>query len=339
MNKEEEYKKYLQDLFSQNNPTKTPEPITPKKPLDTNIENNFIPKSEKREIKVSENVIDAFNYDRSKYEEIFISELPLHFMYEVGSKILLRACTVKEIQDFSTYDRNNPFDFKNKLNDILENCIIFQKSDGTLSSYLNILDGDRIWLIYMIREKTFPKGKVLTAKVSYKNDEGESKNDVIEIRRDTIDIWRDDDIMEYFDENKKAFVFYTQLRNEPFILAPPTLGLKNCFDQYFEMKISNKKVDMKDAPFFKIAPYLKPHITYMTYEEMESFQIWFETEITPDEYSFLLDLINNHLKIGIRGLKKNMGGGSVLRSPKIYPDEWSSIFIVSNAFKGLLIKK
>ncbi len=336
-NKEEAYKDFLQNLFSQQNPTKTPEPTLPQTPIEVNVENPFLPPTEKKEIKVKESVIHSYNYDKTKYEEVFVSDLPMNFMYPIGTKIHLRPCTVKEIQDFSTYDKNNPFDFKNKLNDILENCIIYEKPDGTLSPYLDITEGDRIWLIYMIREKTFPKGKVLTAKVNYKTDKGEVKNEIIEIRRETIDIWRDEAIMEYFDDKKKAFSFFTELREEPFILSPPTIGLKNCFDQYFELKIKNKKIIMKDAPFFKIAPYLKPHITYMTYEDMEAFQDWFEKEITPDEYSFLLDLINNHLKIGIRGLKKNMDN-STIRSPRIYPDEWSTIFIVPNAFK-LFTKK
>ncbi|MFM2392481.1 MAG: hypothetical protein RLZZ546_458 [Bacteroidota bacterium] len=331
-NKEEAYKDFLQDLFTQQNPTKTPEPTMPQKPLDKNIENSFLPVTEKKEIKVKSSVLNSYNYDMSKYEEIFISDLPMGFMYPAGTKISLRPCTVKEIQDFSTYDKTNPFDFKYKLNDIIENCIIYEKPDGTLSSYLDIMDGDRIWLIYMIREKTFPKGRVLTAKVSYKTEDGETKNEIIEIGRATIDIWRDEEIMEFYDNDKKAFVFDTDLRTEPFIISPPTLGLKNCFDQYFEQKIGNKKAEMKDAPFFKIAPYLKPHMTYMSYVEMEEYQKWFEETITPDEYSFLLDLVNNHLKIGIRGLKKNMGS-SILRSPRIYPDEWSTIFIVPNAFR------
>ncbi len=331
MDKEEEYKEFLKKLFSQNNPNKTPEPSLPQKPKN-DVGNEFLPKTEKKEIKVRDNVIDSFNYDRSKYEEIYINELPLGFMYEKGSKILIRPCTVKEIQDFSTYDKNNPFDFKNKLNDIIENCVLFQNPDETLSSHVNLLDGDRVWLIYMIREKTFPKGKVLTTKTTYKNENGETVTDVIEIRRENIDIWKDDNIMDYFNENEKVFEFYTELRKEAFIIAPPTLGLKNCFDQYFEMKISNKKVQIKDAPFFKFAPYLKPHITYMSYDELEQFQNWFENDISPDEYSFLMDLINNHLKIGIRGLKKNKGN-TILRTAKIYPDEWSTIFIVPNAFE------
>jgi hypothetical protein len=339
-NKDEIYRDFLADIFKQNNPSKTPEPTLPQKKSEKNIENPFLPTqtSEKKEFKIKDSVVNSYNYDLSKYEEIFVADLPMNFMYLHGTKIYLRACDVKEIQDFSTYDKSNPFDFKNKLNDIIEKCIIYENPDGTLSDFKKLSDGDRIWLIYMIREKTFPKGRVLTATVNYINENKEEKSETIEIRRENIDVWRDQNIMDYFDDDKKCFVFETELREENIVVAPPTLGLKNCFDQYFEMKISNKKAEIKDAPFFKIAPYLKPHISYMSYEDMEKYQEWFEEKITPDEYSFLLDLINNHLKIGIRGLKKNMGGETTLRSPTIYPDEWTTIFLVPNAFK-LFIKK
>lgn len=334
--KEEEYREFLKEIFNQNNPNKTPEPTLPQKGLKQ-VDNIFLPPVEKKEIKVKENISNSYEYDPSKFEEIYIDDLPLSFMYPIGAKISIRPCTVKEIQNFSTYDKNNPFDFKYKLNDILENCVVYHNPDGTISSYLNIMDGDRIWLIYMIREKTFPAGKILTAKVDYKNELGEEKSEIIEIRRENIDIWKNEEIMDFYDSESNTFIFNTELRDESFIISAPTIGLKNCFDQYFEQKIGKKTARIKDAPFFKIAPYLKPNISYMSYEELENFEKWFEEKITPDEYSFLLDLVNNHLKIGIRGLKKNMGN-SILRSPRIYPDEWSTIFIVPAAFK-LFIKK
>lgn len=335
--KETEYKKFLDEILSQHNPSKTPDPVLPYKKTNVEeVQNNFIPKSEHKEIKIKENVISSYNYDKSKYEEMFISDLPLGFMYPLNTKIYFRSCEVKEIQDFSTYDRNNPFDFKNKLNDIIESCIILENPDGTLSSYLNIMDGDRVWLIYTIREKTFSKGKVLTTEVSY-TENNEIKKTVIEVKRQNIEIWKNENIMEYYDDDKKVFVFPTSLRDEPYIIAPPTIGLRNCFDQYLQLKAKNKNINEKDSPFFKIAPYLKPKITYMSYEDMEEFQRWFEKDISSEEYSFLLDLINNHLKIGIRGLKKNMDVGT-LRTNQIYPNDISAIFLISNSFK-LFIKK
>lgn len=282
-------------------------------------------------IAIKASVINDFNYNMSKYEECFIVDLPMSFMYETGTRIYIRSCTVKEIQDFSTYDKNNPFDFRNKLNDIIENCVILQKPDGTLDSYLNLFDGDRMWLIYNIREKTFPQGNVLTTTVKV-ND----KEEVIEIRRENIDIFRDDEIMNFFDDKEKMFIFNTSLVNKEYCIYPPRIGLKNVFNQYLDIQFKNKKITNIDAPFIRIAPFLI-NKTIVTFNEIEKLQKWFEETLTPDEYSFLSDLINNHLKIGIKGLKKNKGK-SVIRTTKIYPNELSSIFIISNAF-NLFIKR
>lgn len=335
MNKEEQYKEFLNNILSQNNISKTPEPFQPQKKVQE-LKNDFIPTSGiNNALKVNENVMNSFLNERSEYEEIYLDDLPLSFMYPPNTRIYLRSCKVKDIQDFSTYDKTNPFDFRNKLNDIIEKNIIYQNPDGTLNPFIKLMDGDRMWLIYNIREKTFPKGKILSAKISYKNEKNEIEYDSIDIKRETIDIWKNEDIMEYFLKDERVFSFDTYLREEPFIISPPTIGLKNCFDEYFIAKY--KKLDKKSAPFFKIGLYLKPNVHYMTYEEIEEFQFWFENEITPDEYSFLLDLINNQLKIGIRGLKKNRGNYTI-RTSTIYPDNISDFFIVSNGFKAFIKK-
>ena len=108
---------FLNDFLSKKNPTQSPPPILPKKKVEK-VENSFIPKTDNiKEIKISNNNI---KYDYSKFEEIYIDELPLGFMYNKGLSISIRVATVKEIQDFSTFEYNNPFDFKYKINDILE---------------------------------------------------------------------------------------------------------------------------------------------------------------------------------------------------------------------------
>lgn len=332
-NNEDAHLDFLNGFLNKENTTRTPDVFLPKK-KNVSVENDFLPKDEdKREISVNKSIIRNSFDDFSKYEDILIDELPMSFMYDIGTTISIRPCTVKEIQDFSTYDKNSILDFKNHLEKILEHCVIIRSSDGTFLPYQSIFEGDRIWLIYMIREKTFPNGKVLTVNVNYKNANGKEESDTIEIIRKNIEIYRNEPIMEYFDIDKKSFIFHTELRDEPFVICPPTIGLKNCFEQYIISKANNKDIKLTDSPFFKLAIYLKPNINYMSYEDLEKFHKWFEEDITIDEYSFLLDTINNHLKIGIRGLKKNK-----LFTPSIYPKDPSTLFIVSNAFK-IFVKK
>jgi hypothetical protein len=334
--KEDNYKDFLKDFLSQANPNKTEEPLFPTSETEEvkeEIVNKFTPEIKNKSINIKSNVIDYFLANKSDYEELFISDLPMGEFYFEQTKIHFRACTVKEIQNFSTYDTNNPFDFKNKLNDIIESCVVFEKPDGTYASYVDLYDGDRVWLIMMIREKTFPKGKVLSTTVTYEDKNKEKRSHKIELVRANYELWRDESIMEYFNDGKKVIEIPTTLNNnETFIITPP-IGLRNCFDQYMQIRIKKGLLDKeKDAPFFKIAPYLKPRVSYMSYEDIEEYERWFREDISPDVYSFLFDLVNNHLKIGLRGLKKNMGS-TTLRTYKVYPDNLRTLFLLPNAFE------
>lgn len=327
--KEQTYKDYLK-RFKQ--------PTLPAKEDLAGIDNN-IPVQEKiNNILPNENVINEFYYNRDKYEELFIEQLPMKDFYNPKDRIMIRSCTTDEIQNFSTYDKNNPFSFKHKLNEILEKCILYIKADGSLDSYLNLYDNDRMYLIYAIREKTFPNGTKLFTTVKYKNEKGQIEDINIENCRANIDMYRNESVMKFYNKDKKIFIFETTLRDEPFLIKPPTIGLMQCFDQYIELKAQYNKIDIsKDTPFFKIAPYMKPNISYMSYEDLEIYEKWFKSTLKPEEFSFLLDMKDNHLKIGIRGLKKNIQDKTV-RTYKILPDRPETIFIIPNAF-SLFLKK
>ncbi len=332
-NKEEAYKDYLENLFNQKNPTATPPPNLPNTQPKEPVASSFVPKAEKPRVIPKPSVM-ANNAKAMMYEDVVVADLPMGQFYYPGTRIQFRDLNVKEIEHFSTLDETSLFDFKEKLNDVLENCILFNHSDGTPGDYTNVFDGDRLWLIYMIREKTFQKGKVLTINVEYKEDDTTKSVD-IELVRANIDIYRDEDIMGWFSNEKKSLVFETDLRDEAFSITPPTIGLKRCFDLFLKYKIEN--AEKPNAEFFKICPFLQPHVSYMSYEELETFYKWFEEDISPDEFSFLYDLITNNLKIGIRGLKKKVGGRTVTTN-RLYPNGLKTLFLLPNAF-NVFVKK
>lgn len=330
---EDKYKDFLDDLLSQPNHTATPAPLLPNNKPKEVVATPFIPKSENHNFIPRPHIV-ANNANSMMFEDVVTKDLPMFEFYFPGTRIQFRDLKVKEIEHFSTLDESSIFDFKEKLNDILENCVLFNQSDGSVGSYLDLMEGDRLWLIYMIREKTFPKGKILTVNVEYKEGK-ETKNVDIELVRANIELYENGEIMEYFDREKRCLVFNTELQQEPFYIAPPTIGLKRCFDLYLKTKVENKeKVNVK---FFEICPYLKPHQIYISYEELNKLYEWFEDFITPDEYFFLNDLINNHMKIGIRGLKKKVGTRTH-RTDKIYSSRLKNLFLLPNAF-NVFIKK
>lgn len=323
---------FLDEFTSKKNENVTQKPKLPSNQPKISEYQSIVPQKKSEQIRSvipSPKVIHDYNFDKDKYEEVVMKELPHSDFYFVGTKIYFKDCSVKQIQRYSELDENSIFDFRNKLNEIIESCVIFEHSDGTLGSYEEIIDGDRTWLIYLIREKTFMKGKTLSVSVTYKDGE-ETKNTNIELLRKNIEVWRDQDVMQYFDKNLRCFKFETVLRDEPFYVKPPTIGLKKCFDHYLMIQSENG-VEI-NSTFFKIAPFLKPNISYMDWNELEEYQYWFEHELGQDDFSFLFDLIENHLKIGIRGLKKNMDTGTI-RSRKMYPNRLTTLFLLPNAFR------
>lgn len=329
-NNEKNIMDFLDDYTSKSNNNATPKPKVPKE--NVKIENNFIPNLKNN---IDYNIPDTktvnnHNHDSNKFEDVVMSDLPLYDFYKPGVKIKFRECTVKEIQQYSTLDESSIFDFKDKLNDIISNCVLYYNDDGTLGTYEQIYEGDRVWLIYLIREKTFPKGKNLSVPIKYKDDNGEEKSVKIDLIRENFEKWKNQEIMEFFDLNKRCFLFNTILNDKTIYMKPPTIGMKRCFDHYLKIKKENKQ-DI-NTTFFKIAPFLNPDMTYMNWEDFQKYEKWFTEELSPQEYSFLFDIINNHLKIGIRGIKKNMGS-SVLRSNKMYPNRLSTIFLLPNAFR------
>ena len=335
-NNKDDIMDFVDDFISQKNDNATQKPKLPtNQPKAIDTKQTFVPQSNSERVIPSPKNIRDFDFDKSRYEEVVLKDLPYCDFYYPGTKILFRECDVREIQRFSQLDENSIFDFKEKLNEIIEECVLFQNPDGTLGSYEQIMDGDRTWLIYLIREKTFPKGKTLSIKVNYK-DGDDTKTANIELIRQNIEVWRDQEVMQYLDKKLKTFTFETTLRDDAFIIKPPTIGLKRCFDHY--LKLKNENGDNINSTFFKIAIFLKPNTTYMDWDELEEFQKWFEETLTPDDFSFLFDLIENHLKIGIRGLKKNMDTGTI-RSRKMYPNKLTALFLLPNAFRSYIRKQ
>jgi hypothetical protein len=342
---EDQYKSFFDDLLNQPNGNATPRPTLPTNEPSKPTINTHIPHSKDDVAKaIAKPHIIQKHANALMYEDVVMDVLPMADFYHIGTRIQFRDLTVAEVEHFSTLDESSEQDFIDKLNDILENAVLFTHADGTIGSYLDIKEGDRPWLIYMIREKTFPSGKVLSVRVPYM-DNNEQMETEIEFKRENFEIYRNEEIMEYFDPAKRCLVLDTVFRDEPYFIAPPTVGLKKCFDQYLKIRIDELKhlpdTEMKEkinTKFITMCPYFKPNVTYMSYEDIRKMQDWFESSITTEEYTFLYDLFKHHLKLGIAGLKKNVDTTTV-KYNKVYPNRRTTLFLFPNAFRLYLRHK
>ena len=92
--------------------------------------------------------------------------LPCGNFYNQGTKIAIRGAKVEEVQAYSVVDDKNYIDITDKMNGILKSCVRFHYPNGVQGSYKDVKDADRLYLIFMIRELTFPGGKNLSKEVS-----------------------------------------------------------------------------------------------------------------------------------------------------------------------------
>jgi hypothetical protein len=337
MSNEDLYRNLINNITSAENETYIETPAFNK--IDKQAtQNNIQPIFDfNKHVKVNDDfdIIKTFYLNnKNLYEELFVEQFPTDFLYNTNHRILIRVCTVKEIQDYSTYDNNNPFEFRKKLDDIFRSCVIIIDNNDNILDPDVIYESDKYWIILSIREKTFPNGKRLSLKVNY-TENNLKKHDSIEISRETLDIYRDEEIMSFYSHELKCFVFDTVFEKQ-FYIAPPTIGLKKSFERFLIEETRSKNIVPKtDEAFYRIAPYMKPGCVYMSDQELTEYKRWFQNDISTDEYAFLYDAITNQLKIGIRGLKKNRDTG-IIRTPRIYPDNTKDIFFISNGFNSFI---
>jgi hypothetical protein len=337
------YEDFLDGFLNSDNVSATPKPTVPtnKPKEDISVE---VPKA-KTVTNIEKPILKNKERDLNLYDDIAIEDLPMGHLYFPGTTIKYRDLTVEEVEFFATLDTSNAFDFKKKLNEVLDSCISFQHPDGTFGNYLDIKEGDRAWILYTIREKSFLNGHKLKVNVNVKDKEGKKAKFGIELIRANIEVWDKSGMDEFFSNEERCYTFVAEFGSveKTYKIAPPTIGLSNCFDQYLRIRYDELKDDysmeeIKDkinSKFFEIAPFMKPHIVFMDVDELRELEKWFTESISKDEFFFLNNLIESHLKLGIRGLKKNMAG-TTIRTNKIYPEEPRDFFIVPNAFRLFL---
>ena len=142
MNNNDKYLDFLESYTAKENKKTTPQPKLPKK--EVKKENSFVPKAKKRIEQPKDISISKYESNSYNYEDVVIEDLPLGEFYPSGVKIKFRECRAKEIQSYSTLDEKNIFDFKAKLNEIIEECVVYINQDGSYGSYRQIFENDRI---------------------------------------------------------------------------------------------------------------------------------------------------------------------------------------------------
>lgn len=185
------------------------------------------------------------NVPSNEYMVIPLDILPCGIFYKPGTKISIRAAKVQEVQAYSVVDDKNYLDITEKMNSILSSCIKYIYANGVQGSYKDVRDADRLFLIFMIRELTFPGGKNLSKDVTCENCGHEFKMELRAtssniVQKSFVNIEMPEKLARFFDPQERVFVF--KINGVDFKLAPPTIGIQEILfgDIKTKVQIDNK---------------------------------------------------------------------------------------------------
>ncbi len=261
-----------------------------------------------------------------------VNQLPCGKFYPQGTLLMLRSAKVKEIQAYSMVDDTNFPDIVEKMNDMLQSCVKVKYANGELSSYQDIKDQDRMFLIFMIRELTFQKGNTLTVK-SVCGDCGHENT--LELTRSNFKFHElDEKMTKFYNKSRNCFLFETNYGKE-FEITPPTIGIQKAFTNFI---IRENAAGIKpNLAFLKIIPFMLNGANSIKYEEIKQRLTEFEN-IDDKSFQFLNSVVSK-MTFGIKEIGKqceNESCGLEIRTDMRFPTGASGVFVIHDAFEAFI---
>ena len=302
---------------------------------DSNNKNDF--QSLKKDVNEIKNTLKN-NSDSSDYLNVDLNDLPCGRFYKKGTSIKIKAAKVADIQAYSAIDENNFVDVVEKMNEMLSKCVKYISSNGTQGSYKNIKDGDRLFLIFMIRELTFQNGNNLVKEATCESCKTEAKIPFRATKNQhsekTFVYHEIDELLEnIFNEDTGCYELI--IDDVMWRLAPPTIGIVEIFFGDMKDKTINKK--NLNLAFLKIIPYLLYDRDTITTEGILQKEKEF-SKLDLDTFT-LLDQLVDKMTFGIKGLKTICTEcGSEVHTEMTFPDGPKAIFVIPNLLERFIKK-
>lgn len=272
------------------------------------------------------------------YMTIPLDILPCGVFYKEGTKISIRGAKVEEVQSYSVVDDKNFIDITDKMNYILKSCVRVSHPDGSKGNYKNVKDADRLYLIFMIRELTFPGGKNLSKEITCEHCHNEFK---VEFRATNSELKpktfvnhvMPEKLSKFFDEYEKVYRFPIKNKNGNDVmyeLAPPTIGLQEVLFGDIKQKVQLEKEP--NVSFLKIIPFQMHDKVDIDVDGIKSKEQEYKKM---DMATFqILNQVVNQMVFGIEELKVECPEcGQEVHTDMSFPEGASSLFIISDAFE------
>lgn len=264
------------------------------------------------------------------WKNIPMDSLPSQgLFYEPETQIAIRSASVAEIRHWSTIDENDLIATDDMLNFIIEKCCRI-KAPGKPGNFKDLLEIDRFYLIFAIRDYTFKNGENKLM-LTVQDDDGVEEK--IEVTKDSLDYFNPDErLMNYYDSEERCFKIVMK-NGESFELYLPTLGIMNFIKSYIRQKQQQQR--NFDKAYIKYAPFLFKDwktLTQAAYDKsVQESLTWSLQRISVLDK--LVEILSQSINPQIRYMSS---GGGERTSPLNFPGGVKSIFLISDIFGELV---
>jgi hypothetical protein len=192
-----------------------------------------------KEVKVFLQDIPEFNIGWIKLNKELLPSKGL--FYEKDIIIELTPATTQHIKDFTSLSEDDSYKTNEKINAILSTCLRISKGSRRFTSK-DILEIDKVWLLLAIRDLTFSKisNKLINPSACPKCT---SPANVEIFSYNSTFFEFNEELMNYYDEEERCFMFDITETGETLKLKPPTISVSSKVDSYYEKYSNIKKID------------------------------------------------------------------------------------------------
>lgn len=262
------------------------------------------------------------------YQVINIEDLPTRGLcYPEGTTIAIRPAKTAEIRHWSTINEDDILAVDDMLNYIMERCVQIRFPNEN-ATYKNLAEIDRLYLIFAIREYTFINtGNKLKINIS--------DTKTLDVTKDMVDYVRVDDLMQYYDPEKRSFVLKVK-GGRQFEIVFPTLGVVSWIKDY--IKRCNTYKQEYDEVFIDYAVFLIKDYKDLSKKDyykslVEDSLTWTHAEISVLNY--VRNLFKDAVDVQVKYIDED---GSEKTAPLSFRGGIKSLFIISDVsdIHGLL---
>lgn len=273
------------------------------------------------------------------YKAILIDSIPSKGrFYPKNAEMSIRSAQNQEIRHYSTIDETDPYDVNDKIGIVVEKSAKLRVGP-TQSSHKDITTEDRMFLFFAIRDLTFPEPEQqismnLGCTRACLGTPG-SWNEKVIINNQEFGYYElPENLLKWYSEEERCFVFDHPVLGGTFRLYAPTVGVTKVLNDYTRKLLQENKAI--DKSFYKVAPYIMKEWrgldeNKILHEHQENLK-WGADKLATVEA--LVDKFKFGMKTDVS--RKCSKCGVEVSAPITFPGGFKSLFVVSSAIRDLL---